>query len=652
MSGRNDSEPPMTMKRISIPACILSVVLASLTWVSMAQSAERPPNVVILLADDLGWGDISVHGGKVPTPHIDRFFRQGVELTNFMSWTVCSPTRAMLNSGRHPFRVKAGPDADGGTMPLAEMTMGKAFQKCGYRTGVFGKWHNCVEPDTPEYCAEYAENAKARGVARPPSFGPGANAYGFDEAWVYYGGGVDYFTQRTSNGDGPRTWWHGRELRLNDTEYTDDMVTRHAMEFMRDNKELPFLCYVPFHLVHGPWQAKESYLAKAKPLGLDEPHELYAAMTMALDDNVGLIIAELERLGLRENTIVVFTSDNGANIRYGSNLPLRGGKTMMYEGGLHVPAAVQWPKGGIAAGTKWNGLCGCMDLFPTLMAMTQQPMPETRPLDGKNIWPALRDNRLSPVESFYATWYDVDAVRTADWKLLRFFDRLELYDMHNDISESKNLAKEKPDVLKTMLAKADAWRASTGAALSHVAPPMSLDAKPAPEGEVLEVSVTVSDQAKPKDQLIVPFGTLAETHFADDYLEFDICVAPDSLTEGFYYTPSDGGEKMVFQHGRGIDQFNREQSTGPAPRGGAGVWEHRVVGFSAFAPNMSPRHVIVFTGRKPGTFRIYLDNLRIRHPNGSTTPIWTSAKDMRFRPPPENPLFKKLSVRAVPVPKL
>ncbi len=280
-------------------------------------------------------------------------------------------------------------------------------------------------------------------------------------------------------------------------------------------------------------------------------------------------------------------------------------------------------------------------------------MPETRSLDGKDIWPALRDDTASPVESYYWAWHNEDAIRTADWRLHRFFDRVELYDIRGDIGETKNVADAHPEVAKLLTAKMNAWADSLGAALTHQAAPVRLDAKPAPEGEVLEITATVAAGAKPKDLLVVPFASFAGGHFATDSIEYDIAIGPASQRSGFYYSPFKGNDnkaiQLDFKRGEGIDQFGREQSTGPEPKGGPGVWEHRVIGLCSSAPGSLPRHGLVFTGRTPGTFQIYLDNLRIHHADGSTTPIWTNGQDTRARKIADTDLFKNVNVRVVPL---
>jgi arylsulfatase A-like enzyme len=627
----------------------ITFALAALLPLGALSAADATkPNVVYMLADDLGWGDLGANGGSICTPQIDRLFAQGVRLDNFMGWCVCSPTRAMLLTGRHPFRVGTGPGV-GGELAREETTIAGAFKANGYRTGIFGKWHNGEDPDTPEYRVAFKGAFKTM-PNKKLAGGLGVNEHGFDEAWVYYGGGADYFTRRTVQGRGPVSWWHNLEYRPQDVGYTEDLITGHVLEFIRQNKDRPFFCYVPFHIVHAPLQAKDSDLEGVDATVTDKTKRVYAAMVQAMDKNVATILAELDRLDLRENTIVVFTSDNGAT-KDGSNLPFRGGKHTVFEGGTRLPTVIHWPKGGVA-GRKWDGLCGALDVFPTLMAMAGLPMPATRPLDGRNLWPALRDGGASPVESYYWAWENEDAIRTADWRLHRFFDHIDLYDIRQDVGETKNVADAHPDVVKSLTVRMNAWAQSLGAALSHQPVPATFDAKPAPEGDVLEVAVTVTAQAKPRDTVLVPFAGLEDNVFAGDYVEYDIAVAADSLHRGFYYTPFKGNDRknivLTFRRGVGIDQFGREQSGAPETRGGPGVWEHRVMGLCSSAPNALPRHGLVFRGGKPGTYKILLDNLCIHRANGTITPIWTNAKDTRYRPIADSDCFKDIRVRVVP----
>ena len=635
------------------------LALLTIIGLSAPPAHAAQPNIVYIMADDMGWGDISAHGGGVPTPNIDRLFSKGVELTQFMGWCVCSPTRAMLLTGRHPIRVGTGPET-GGELEPAETTIAEGLKANGYRTGVFGKWHNGNDPDTKEFSAHFAEAFKHM-PNKKPDFGHGVNTHGFDEAWVYYGGGPDHFTRRTVKGGGPVSWWHNREFRPQDEGYTDDLLTRHALEFIRENKALPFFCYIPFQIAHAPIQAKKSDLAKIDPkmaakvptagnMVTDEEKHIHAAMLHAMDHNVGTIEAELTKLGLLENTIFVFTSDNGA-MQAGNSLPLRGHKHTVYDGGVRLPTVMHWPKGGLVGGKKWNGLCGALDMFPTLMAMTGSQMPETRPLDGKNIWPALRDGTASPVESYYWVWRDEDAIRTAQWKLHRFFNRYELYDIAKDEAEANNVADANPDTVKTLASKMDAWADSLGAGLSHQPAPAKYHQPAAPEGEVLAVTVTISEEARPKDRLVINVANWSGTQYATDWIEYDIAFSTNKAKKQPYFSTLEGNNSKpfgpLFKPGIGVDQHGRDQSTGPGIADGKSTWEHRIIGLATTAPGPLGKHGVVFTGGTAGTCTIYLDNLRLRHADGSTTPIWSGRKDTRAGVFKANAFFKDLKIRTV-----
>ena len=607
------------------------------------------PNVVVLLADDMGWGDISLHGGKTPTPKIDTFFKESVELTTFMTCPVCSPTRAGLLTGRHNLRVGAGPKT-GGELDPAETTIAEAFKARGYATGIFGKWHNGGDPDTPAFRAAWKEAFKNLPNKKFQP-GHGVNLHGFGEAWVYYGGGADYFTRRTVGGKGPVSWWHNREYRPDEKGYTDDLIARRAVEFLRANKDRPFFCYVPFHLVHGPLQAKPDELARVPTGVADANRRTYAAMVMGTDNRVGAILREIDALKLRDNTVVLFFSDNGAT-KTGSNLPLRLGKHSAYEGGVHSPAAIRWPAGDLAAGRKYDGMMGHLDVMPTLLSMAGLPAPASKPMDGHDVWPAMRRGRPSPVESYYWVWNDYDVVRTAEWKLFRYHNRVELYDIRRDLSETTNVAGKHPDVVKEMTARLEAWRKSTGVALMHQAPIPASPPRAAPQGDVLEILATVAPGGKPRDSVLLPLATKPLAILPGDCLEYDIRIAGDSLPGGFFLTPFRTNKPAVFNGRKGVDQFGRLQASAPPTRGGAGTWERRIIGLGNEAPSTLSRYGVVLMGRRAGTLHFYLDNLQIRRGDGSVVPIWTSAKNTRYKKPKPQQRFTNISVRAVGMDKV
>lgn len=630
--------------------CCVTLLLAGIGCEGLCPAAvdETPvgsrPNVVYILADDLGWGDLSCHGGTVPTPAIDTLFSQGVELTTCMSWCVCSPTRAMLLTGRHPFRVGTGPRV-GGELAADETTIAEVFRDAGFATGVFGKWHNGDEPDTPAYRAAFAEAWKDF-PRKKPRFGLGANEHGFDEAWVYYGGGGDYFTRRNPRNLGPVTWWHNRKLRPDDAGYTEDLIVDRACEFLKASADKPFFCYVPFHLVHEPLQAKEQDLAAVDPAVTDPVQRAYAAMLQALDANVARLLATLDEAGLGDNTIVVFTSDNGAT-PLGSNRPLRGGKHSLYDGGVRVPTVIRWPAGGLG-GRSWNGLCSSLDMLPTLAALAGVPVPAGLNLDGRDVSAALRTGAASPVESVYWAWHGTDAIRTQRWKLHRAADRVDLYDMEADPAEAVNVAADHADVVADLTARMDAWAKSLSVALSHKPP--QPDGAAAPEGDLLEITVTVTPESQPDDLLVVPFAAFAGDVFATDHLVWDVTTMPGGLESGWFLSPVEPVRdtvRPVFRKGDGIDQFGREQAAGPAVRGGPGVWERRVVGLSSLAPNTQLGLAGVFRGGRPGTYTIRIDNLGIRHVDGSISPVWTESVHTQARAIRDTAAFT--NVRVLPI---
>jgi hypothetical protein len=463
---------------------------------------------------------------------------------------------------------------------------------------------------------------------------------------VFYGGGGDFFTRRNLRNLGPVSWWHNRELRADDTGYTEDLIVDRACAFLRANSGRPFFCYVPFHLVHEPLQAKNEDLAAVDPAIVDPAGRAYAAMLHALDANVARLLATLDEAGLRDNTIVVFTSDNGA-APWGSNQPLRGGKHSLYDGGVRVPTVIRWPAGGLG-GCSWNGLCSSLDMLPTLAALTGVRIPPGLTLDGKDLSTALQTGGSSPVESVYWAWHGTDALRTRQWKLHRFADRVELYEMEADPAEAVNVAAAHADVVDALIARMDDWAASLAVALSHKPP--RIDGAPGPDGEVLEITVTATPESKTGDLLVVPFTTFEGAIVATDHLVWDVTTTPGSLESGFFISPLEYTRDTVspaFRKGDGIDQFGREQAAGPEMRGGPGAWEHRVVGLSSVAPNTQLGLAGVFRGGRPGTYRIRVDNVGLRHVDGSIVPVWTGAAQTQPRPVKDTAGFKDVRVRAV-----
>ncbi|MGJ8639882.1 MAG: sulfatase-like hydrolase/transferase [Opitutaceae bacterium] len=415
--------------------------------------AERP-NVVVILADDLGYGDLACYGGSNPTPHLDRMAKEGLLLTDFHSnGTVCSPSRAALISGRYQQRVgvdgvvTADPENAAyyfGIDPEKKDTLSAVMSDAGYRTALFGKWH----------------------IGYLKKFNP--MNYGFDRFVGFLSGNIDYHSHydRMETFD----WWHDRELHKEEG-YATHLITQYAVEFIEQNKEAPFFVYVAHEAVHTPVQGPTDAIQRGpnKVNGERRPsEEVFRDMLTELDKGVGEILDVLEKNGLAENTLVIFSSDNGP-MKLASPGPLRGGKGSIYEGGHRVPGVFWWP-GTIEPGTKSTETAAHFDLFPTFVELAG--IEGDFDLDGVSIAPLFAakhlDDRklfwrlggLSPYEPSLENGEDVPkAIRDGKWKLVAKpgYKNLELFDLENDIAEAHNLAKEHPERTDRMKAELQAW---------------------------------------------------------------------------------------------------------------------------------------------------------------------------------------------------
>jgi arylsulfatase A-like enzyme len=429
-------------------------------------AAERVPNVVFILADDLGYTDVGCFGSKYyETPNIDRLAQQGMKMTRHHHCQNCQPTRAALMSGQYGART--GVYTVGGIgrfewesrplrpvdnvvqLPLEKVTIAQTMKHAGYATGMFGKWH-------------LGEDEKHHPAAR-----------GFDEAIVSMGKHFGFKTQ-------PKVE-HPPE------EYLADFLTDKAVDFIQRHKDGPFFLYLPHFGVHSPHEAKEELIAKFKdkaPVG-GHHSPVYAAMIASVDESVGRVMAVLDELKLADNTVLIFSSDNGGvggyereGIKKGGditdNAPLRSGKGSLYEGGTRVPFIVRWP-GVTKAGTSSDVPTIHVDLYPTFAEIGKAALPEGQPLDGESLVPVFKDAAAGQLkrEAIYqhfpgylgagaGTWRTtpVGLIEEGDWKLMEFFEdgKLELYNLKDDIGEQKNLASEQPEKAKELLGKMRAWR--------------------------------------------------------------------------------------------------------------------------------------------------------------------------------------------------
>ena len=607
--------------------------------------SQTNPNYVVILADDLGYGDLSCHGGKTPTPNIDKLFNQGVEFKNFMTCPVSSPTRAGLLTGLNPLRTGQGPNTDG-QLDKNIPNMGSIFQKNGYKTGLFGKWHN---GETPEIY---------------PTL-PFINDYGFDRFIGFYGGGCDFYTKIDGNDETPR-WYHDKIPVKNEFGYATDLITKYALDLIELNKANKFLAYIPYNVIHTPLHVKDVDLQRVPASILQaaggtlrtwkeyyklyndvfnttfnpkyiqltgdnsinafsgvlsdaEIQVLYSAMLISLDDKVGEIMKYLEDNNLKNNTVVLFFSDNGATPT-GSGLPFRGNKHSTEEGGIHAPAAMYWPAGGIVGPKTFKPMVGHVDVLPTFMEMSGIPSSAVGKIDGSSFLQELKSEAQDSNREYYWIWRDKDVIRTDRWKLNRYFDSYELFDIQSDIAESTNVFASNPTVATDLIAKLDKWRASTGIAATHLTPILSAPIHPAPDKAVLKITANCTVDAT-NPQLVIQILGAGHKMLPGDYLHFDIKADVSSKTDGFYLSHY-VGTPIYFNTKRGVDQFGRLQSSAPAPLGGAGVWEHRVIGIGNEAPVVANKMSIIF--KKTGNYTVYIDNLQIRRADGSVVDIWSN----------------------------
>jgi arylsulfatase A-like enzyme len=436
----------MTMK---YRAQILRLVLLVLAAVTQAQSVQRP-NIVVILADDLGRADVGFNGGKeIQTPNLNRLAAAGARLDQFYVQPVCSPTRAALMTGRYPMRhgLQVGvvrPWAQYG-LPLDERTLPQALKEAGYATAIIGKWH--LGHFQPAYLPTQR---------------------GFDLQYGHYNGALDYFTHERDGGHD----WHRNDKANYDEGYSTHLLTREAVQFIKNTKQ-PFFLYVPFNAVHAPHQVPETY--KMPYAHLKEPRRTYAGMLAAMDEGIGQIMAALDEKGLRKNTLVIFSSDNGgpAPGRVTDNGPLRAGKGTLYEGGVRVAACVAW-EGQIKAGSVVNAPLHIVDLYPTLLRLAGAKREQNLPLDGRDAWGALAQGKPSPhTEILLNATPRNGALRMGDWKLVLNGNvgaaagedddtsaiapsgeaRVELFNLASDPYEKQNLAAQQPDKVKALRAR-------------------------------------------------------------------------------------------------------------------------------------------------------------------------------------------------------
>ena len=449
---------------------------------------SRPLNIIVILVDDMGWSDLGCYGNTFhETPHIDRLVERGMKFPQaYAACCVCSPSRAALLTGKYPARLKLT-DYIGAVapknaklkvtswtpfLPAAERTLASMLKAAGYLTGIIGKWHLSRTPN-PGEAAEADPHAPSR--------------HGFDVSIAvgFLGQTPDYFFpyQRTVGPFGNVKLPNLEQGQKG--EYLTDRLTTEAEKFIDTNKDRPFFLYLPHYAPHtaigarlqGKPEVVAKYEAKAKA-GKLKANPTYAAMVESLDDSVGRIVRKLESLKIAEQTLIIFTSDNGGYAVATTNFPLRGAKSSAYEGGVRVPLIVCWP-GVVKAGSVCTVPVSGVDFQATILEATGVKMPADQVNDGESLVPLLRGaGQLRRQALFWhyphygAATTPYGAVRKGDFKLIEFFEtgKLELYDLGKDIGESKDLAESMPARTQELQELLRAWRRDVGAQMPTVNP--------------------------------------------------------------------------------------------------------------------------------------------------------------------------------------
>ena len=402
-----------------------------------AGATESRPNILIILADDLGYGELGCQGGKdVPTPNIDSLVKNGIRFTSgYVSCPVCSPSRAGLMTGRYGqrFGIELNPGfSHAFGLPLSEKTVAEHLKAAGYATGMFGKWHLGFKP------------------AMQP------NGRGFDDYFGFLGGAHSYVDAEGDRDPANTIMRNG--VRLKSIDYTTDAFGREAVAFIEKHHAQPWLLYLPFNATHGPLQAPEKYTRRFP--NLQGGRRTFAGMLSALDDAVGAVLAKLHELQLEENTLIFFVSDNGApdhaDTKH-SNQPLRGYKAQLLEGGIREPFIIQW-KGRLPAGKVDDRPIITLDIMPTALSAAGVPVPANAKLDGVNLLPFLTgENKASPHESLFWRYSGQRAVRMGDWKLLHMGRRTQLFNLSAGIGEAHDLAAKEPGKVQQLEAAYKDW---------------------------------------------------------------------------------------------------------------------------------------------------------------------------------------------------
>lgn len=430
----------------------LGAAIAATLCQFMTLHAADKPNVILIMTDDQGYGDLSCHGNdELATPHLDALHKDSVRLTNYHVDPTCSPTRAALMTGRYSSRTGVWHTILGRSLMRSdETTLADVFKHNGYRTGIFGKWH-------------LGDTAPLRPQDR-----------GFDECLVHGGGGVGQTPDSWGNDYFDDTYWHNGKPEPQQG-YCTDVFFAAATKFLEQPGNGPFFLYLPTNAPHGPYLVDPKYSEPFKRAGVASPRAEFYGMLVNIDENVGRLRARLQERGLAENTVFLFTTDNGTAA--GPDGGLRGKKGSQYEGGHRVPCFWHWPAGGLRGGRDVTPLTAHFDLLPTLVELCGLNCPPTKPLDGRSLVPLLRgvEKREWPARTLvvhsqripFPQKWKTSAVMTDRW---RFVDGKELYDLSADPEQKRNVATGHPEVVDQLRGDYERWWVSLSQDFEPAAP--------------------------------------------------------------------------------------------------------------------------------------------------------------------------------------
>ncbi len=429
------------------PVNVLSVSIALSCFTSAAAAKElaEKPNIILIMADDMGYGDIGCYGSKsIKTPVLDKMAADGIKFTDYHSnGAVCTPTRASLLTGNYQQRVglegviNAQMDKRIYGIADSEVTMAEIFQKSGYQTGIFGKWH----------------------LGYQPEFNP--THHGFNEFYGYVSGNVDYISHR--DGIGIYDWWHNTDT-CYDEGYVTDLITNQALKFIESNKNKPFLLYLPHEAPHFPYQGRNDKADRLPGLNFEmlgsrsDKKQAYKEMVEIMDENIGRVLEKLKELNLDKNTFVFFCSDNGAT-SMGNNGALNGFKSSLWEGGHRVPA-IAWYPGKIKPGKIADDPVISMDVLPTLLNVAG--ISNKVRFDGEDFSKLLFSEKEMKKRPLFWRFQNQWVVRMENWKYLKIKEKEYLFDLAKDLGETTNLKDENPVMIKKFKTLLKDWEKEMG----------------------------------------------------------------------------------------------------------------------------------------------------------------------------------------------